>query len=257
MRRLRERSIDCREQLEKIYGSHAEAYARMEKELTAIHTPDAALNDAFSWAAISIEQLKAKAQPSGEVGLVAGYYASGDSARPGFGWFFGRDALYTLYAVNGFGDFALARQELEFLIARQREDGKVMHEYSQTAAFVDWKSLPYMYAAADSTPLFLTAMLDYVRSSGDVDFLRKHRDAVERAWRFETTPRYGWRWHLRQLAGDGLGGKLASGYAKTGDLLGVARSAGVTGDGEASSFIGGRDDSWCGGEESGCSGEDD
>ena len=44
-----------------------------------------------------------------ETALVAGYYASADSARPGFGWFFGRDALYTLYAVNGFGDFALSK----------------------------------------------------------------------------------------------------------------------------------------------------
>ena len=173
--------------LGKVYAAHADAYAGMEKELTAIRTPDAGFNDAFSWAAISIEQLRAKALPTNEVGLVAGYYASGDSARPGFGWFFGRDALYTLYAVNGFGDFALSRQELEFLIARQREDGKMMHEYSQTAAFVDWKSLPYMYAAADATPLFLTAMLDYVRVTGDVEFLRKHRDAVEKAWRFETT----------------------------------------------------------------------
>ncbi len=70
---------------------------------------------------------------------------------------------------------------------RQREDGKIMHEYSQTAAFVDWKSLPYMYAAADSTPLFLTTMLDYVRSSGDVGFLRQHQAEVEKAWHFETT----------------------------------------------------------------------
>ena len=30
---------------------------------------------------------------SNETALVAGYFASGDSARPGFGWFFGRDAL--------------------------------------------------------------------------------------------------------------------------------------------------------------------
>jgi glycogen debranching enzyme len=42
-----------------------------------------------------------------------------------------------------------------------------------------------MYAAADATPLFLTAMLDYVRSSGDVEFLRRHREAVEKAWKFE------------------------------------------------------------------------
>ncbi len=173
--------------LPKIYAAHAAHYAQMQRELTAIETPDPGLNDAFRWAELSIEQLKAQSVPTGETGLVAGYYSSGDSARPGFGWFFGRDSLYTLYAVNGFGDFALTRAELEFLIKRQRDDGKMMHEYSQTAAFVDWKSLPYMYAAADATPLFLTQMFDYVRHSGDLDFLRKNRAAVEKAWQFETT----------------------------------------------------------------------
>ena len=59
-----------------------------------------------------------------------GLYSSGDSTRPGFGWFFGRDSLYTLYAVNSYGDFALAREELEFLLKRQRADGKIMHEFS-------------------------------------------------------------------------------------------------------------------------------
>jgi glycogen debranching enzyme len=173
--------------LQQTYSAHAARYAQMMEERTAIRTPDAGLNDAFSWAAISIEQLRAKVQPTGEVGLVAGYFSSGDSARPGFGWFFGRDALYTVYAVNGFGDFGLSRDAMEFLIRRQRDDGKMMHEYSQTAANVDWRALPYMYAAADATPLFLTAMLDYVRTSGDIDFLRRHRDAVEKAWHFETT----------------------------------------------------------------------
>jgi glycogen debranching enzyme len=173
--------------LPQTYSAHAARYVRMMEELTAIQTPDTGLNDAFSWAVISIEQLKAKVQPTGQVGLVAGYYSSGDSARPGFGWFFGRDALYTLYAVDGFGDFGLSREELEFLIQRQRNDGKMMHEYSQTAASVDWKALPYMYAAADATPLFLTAMLDYGRSSGDIDFLRRHRESIEKAWQFEST----------------------------------------------------------------------
>src|SRR5258708_23642150 len=74
---------------------------------------------------------------------------------------------------------------MEFLIGRQREDGKMMHEYSQTAAFTPWKELSYMYAAADATPLFLTARLDYVQASGDVAFLRAHREAVEKAWRVE------------------------------------------------------------------------
>jgi glycogen debranching enzyme len=173
--------------LPQIYAKHAARYELMKDTLTAIRTPDAGFDDDFAWAEMSIEQLKTRAQPSGEMGLVAGYYSSGDSARPGFGWYFGRDTLYTLYAVNGFGDFALTREALEFLMKRQRDDGKIMHEYPQTAAFFDWKEFSYAYAAADSTPLFLTAMLDYVRSSGDIAYLKQHREVVEKAWHFETT----------------------------------------------------------------------
>ena len=170
-----------------LYAAHAARYAALEQDLTSIDTPDPAFNEDFRWATLSIEQLKARST-TGETALVAGYYSSGDSARPGFGWFFGRDALYALYAVNNFGDFALTRAELNFLIGRQRVDGKIMHEFSQTAddKSYDWRSLPYMYAAADATPLFLTQMLDYVRASGDVDFLRKNRAAVAKAWAFET-----------------------------------------------------------------------
>jgi glycogen debranching enzyme len=173
--------------LPQIYEKHAARYEQMKDTLTAIRTPDAGFDDDFAWAEMSIEQLKTRAQPSGEMGLVAGYYSSGDSARPGFGWYFGRDTLYTLYAVNGFGDFGLTREALEFLMKRQRDDGKIMHEYPQTAAFFDWKEFSYAYAAADSTPLFLTAMLDYVRSSGDIAYLKQHREVVEKAWHFETT----------------------------------------------------------------------
>ena len=179
-----------------LYAAHEESYRNLLAHSVSIDTPDKKLNEAFQWAEISIEQLKAKPfvpdpakdpQAAAETALVAGYYASGDSARPGFGWFFGRDALYTLYAVNGYGDFPLAKDELEFLIHRQRDDGKIMHEYSQTAPAIGWRAFPYMYAAADSTPLFLLATLDYVRASGDVPFLKDHRDAIEKAWNFETS----------------------------------------------------------------------
>jgi glycogen debranching enzyme len=183
---LERKLADLQGSLDSIYARHAAHYKKREETLTQIVTPDAGLNAALGWAETSIGQLQARTA-GGEVGLVAGYYASGDSARPGFGWFFGRDALYTLYALHSYGDFAGSRAELEFLLRRQRDDGKMMHEYSQTADEVDWKSLPYEYAAADSTPLFITTMLDYVRSSGDVRFLKAHRDAVLKAWRFETT----------------------------------------------------------------------
>jgi glycogen debranching enzyme len=178
-------------QIPALYAAHVARLTAQEKQQTSIVTPDADLNRDLAWAELSIEQLRARAVPSGEMGLVAGYYASGDSARPGFGWFFGRDTLYTLYAIDSFGDFPLARTALEFLIHRQRADGKMPHEYSQTAAELqpphDWNSFPYEYAAADSTPLFLTAMLDYVRASGDLAFLKTNREAVLKAWQFETT----------------------------------------------------------------------
>jgi glycogen debranching enzyme len=188
------------ESISDLYKTQSENYKKLLVNSVSIETPDRTLNEAFQWAVVSIEQLKTKALSKEAVGapglasetgedetaLVAGYYASADSARPGFGWFFGRDALYTLFAVNGYGNFALSRSELEFLMHRQRDDGKIMHEWSQTASFIDWRQFPYMYAAADATPLFLLAMADYVRSSGDVAFLNAHRDAIEKAWAFET-----------------------------------------------------------------------
>jgi glycogen debranching enzyme len=178
------------------YQAHDESYRALLADSVSIETPDKALDEAFQWAVVSIEQLKAQVHgpkdphfdtgTTPETALVAGYYASGDSARPGFGWFFGRDALYTLYAVNGYGDFALTRAELEFLMHRQRADGKIMHEYSQTAAAMDWQAFSYMYAAADATPLFLLAVADYVHATNDTAFLAAHREAIEKAWAFET-----------------------------------------------------------------------
>jgi glycogen debranching enzyme len=154
----------------------------------SIDTPDQQLNDAFKWSEVSIDQLRVQTTPShDEEALTAGFVGSGDSARPGFGWFFGRDALWTLYAVNSYGDYDVTRREIEFLIKRQRDDGKMMHEWSQTADLVDWKSLPYEYAAADATLLYPMALNDYLHISGDQDFVTSHWDSIARAWNFITT----------------------------------------------------------------------
>lgn len=184
------------QQIPALYAAHAEAWKQLLAHATSIETPDASLNEAFLWSVISIEQLRTRVpstarlpnSPPDETALVAGYFNSNGALRPGFGWFFGRDALFTIPALHGFGDFALSRSELEFLMLRQRADGKIMHEYSQTASAVDWQQWPYMWAAADSTPLFLLAMADYVRATGDTAFLAAHRDAIDKAWAFETDP---------------------------------------------------------------------
>ncbi len=173
---------DLNGRLPELFARTRAYYEHFFDNRLSAETPDAHFDQALRWAEISIDQ--ARVAFHGETGLVAGYYESGASARPGFAWFFGRDALWTSYALNSCGDFALTREALEFLIRRQRADGKIMHEFSQTADLVDWKSLPYFYAAADSTPLFVMAVGDYVRASADVGFLSKHWDAVKRAYAF-------------------------------------------------------------------------
>jgi hypothetical protein len=169
----------------RLYEKTADYYAHFFDDKLTVETPDKQFDEAFRWAEISIDQLQVR--HGDEVGLVAGFYSSGDSARPGFGWYFGRDTLYTLYAIDSYGDFRLAREALDFLIKRQRDDGKMPHEWSQTADLVDWKSFPYEYAAADATPLFIMAMEDYVDASGDVAYLKANWPAVQKAWAFERT----------------------------------------------------------------------
>jgi glycogen debranching enzyme len=165
-----------------LYRKTHDYYAHFFDTRLSSETPDREFDRALRWAEISIDQGKVRIHD--ETGLIAGYYESGDSARPGYGWFFGRDSLWTSYAINSYGDFELTRTALEFLIRRQRTDGKMMHEFAQSADLVDWKSTPYFYASADSTPLFVMAVDDYIASSGDVAFLREHWDAVRRAYAF-------------------------------------------------------------------------
>jgi glycogen debranching enzyme len=171
-----------------IFVANESYYRDLLNTSASIDTPDVGLNQAFTWAIVSIDQLRVKTTPDlSEEALTAGFVSSGNAARPGFGWFFGRDALWSLYAVNSYGDFHTTRAEIEFLLARQRADGKIMHEWSQTANLVDWKALPYEYASADATELLQMAMNDYVRISGDTQFAAAHWEQLLRAWQFETS----------------------------------------------------------------------
>ncbi|MGC2636566.1 MAG: hypothetical protein WA294_05270 [Acidobacteriaceae bacterium] len=171
-----------------IFTANQSYYRDFLARHTAVETPDTKLNEAFSWAEAAIDQLRVETPAgSGHQALTAGFYGSGDAARPGFGWFFGRDALWTLYAVNSYGDFQTTKQEIQFLIDHQRADGKIMHEWSQTANLIDWAALPYQWAAADSTPLFLMAANDYLRISGDTAFIASIWPSLQRAWVFESS----------------------------------------------------------------------
>jgi glycogen debranching enzyme len=162
----------------------AEYYRGYLDGTVRVDLPDRQLQQAYDWARVSVLQ-GLVTNPYLGTGLIAGYRTSGGSQRPGFAWFFGRDALWTALALDAEGDFSNTRTVLEFLSKYQRADGKVPHEISQGANFVPWfTDYPYPYASADATPLYIVTMNDYVVASGDVGFAQQRWDSLWKAYQF-------------------------------------------------------------------------
>jgi len=188
-------SIEGRDRAQRTYEHLSADYAALLQEsgkyyqdylarTINLELPDAQLAQAYDWARIS-EFQGLVTNPYLGTGLVAGYRTSGESQRPGFAWFFGRDSFWSSLALNASGDFATARTAIAFISKFQREDGKIPHEISQGATFVDWfKGYPYPYASADATPLYLIAMNDYVVQSGDAAFAKEKWDSLWKAYQF-------------------------------------------------------------------------
>ena len=169
---------------ESLYEKNVEYYKRFASETVSINTPDERLNRAFEWAKVGVDKGIAT-NPLLGTGLLAGFRTSGESERPGFAWFFGRDALWTALAITSYGDFAATRTALDFLKKFQREDGKIPHEISQSAGLIEWfKQYGYPWASADATPLYIIAHADYWRATGDLDFIKKNWDSIIKAYRF-------------------------------------------------------------------------
>lgn len=168
----------------KLQNESAEYYRALLARTVSVDLPDTQLQQGYDWSRISLMQGLVN-NPYLGTGLIAGYRTSGNSQRPGFAWFFGRDSLWTALALDAEGDFGTTRMALEFLSKYQREDGKIPHEIAQGASFVDWfKSYPYPYASADATPLYLIAASDYVAESGDLTFAQDKWDSLWRAYQF-------------------------------------------------------------------------
>jgi glycogen debranching enzyme len=152
-------------------------------QTVSIHVPDAQIETAYDWARVNMLQSIVDNPFLGE-GLAAGFATSHGDYRPGFAWFFGRDAEWTSLALTAEGDFLHSRIALDFLSKFQRADGKITHEMSQSATLMDWFKTQYPYASADATPLYIIALDDYVTRSGDVGFARDKWDSAWRAYSF-------------------------------------------------------------------------
>jgi hypothetical protein len=147
-------------------------------------TPDAQLNQDFTWAKVALDSGWV-CHPRYGCGLIAGYGPSGIGERPGFAWWFGGDALMASWALEDYGDMSGALQSLRFLKARQRPDGKMMHEMTQSVDLLDWfGKYHYAYYHADTTPMYLYSLGEYWRRSGDREFLAEFWESSKKAYAY-------------------------------------------------------------------------
>jgi glycogen debranching enzyme len=199
---------------EKRYRRAVEYFAGLRRTTLGIRTPVRELDLAFEWAKVALDGLVVDNPDLGR-GLVAGLGPSGTGGRPGFGWFFGTDAYLNSLSFNSFGNTAASRDGLAFTQKWQRKDGKMAHELSQAAGYLRWwEDYPYGYIHGDTSPYYIVAIEDYVRATGDLEFLKASWPSVRRAYEWSLTT---------DADGDGLmdNAKAGLGALEFGALTGI------------------------------------
>ena len=167
------------------FEGEAAAYYQQQLSRTAeLEIPDKELQQAYDWARVNMAQAMVN-NPLIGTGMSAGYGLDRGDRRPGYDWYFGRDAFWTALALDADGDFQTTRAALEFLSRYQRQDGKMPHEVPQSASLIGpLEKTAFSFASADATPLYLIAFDDYVTRSGDVDFARQKWASLENTVKF-------------------------------------------------------------------------
>jgi glycogen debranching enzyme len=163
-----------------IYRKAAGHYQDLDQRMLQIVTPDENFNRGYAWALAATDRFFVRTPGLG-TSLVAGYNGTDRgwdgghavNGRPGYAWYFGRDAVWSAFAVLDYGDFEGVRNILDMLMKFQDLNGKIFHELS-TSGFVH-------YDAADATPLFIILASRYLARSGDLDYIRDAWPAIEKA----------------------------------------------------------------------------
>lgn len=199
---------------EKYYRENLAHFTKLREGTLRVKTPDPKLDLAFEWTKVAFDNLLVENPDLGK-GMAAGLGASGTSGRPGFGWFFGGDTYINSFSLLSYGAHSSARDALAFTQKWQRDDGKMAHELSQAAAYIDWwNDYHYGYIHGDTTPYYIAVLYDYVRMTGDDEFIKSSWDSLKRAY----------EWCLSTDAnGDGLmdNRKAGLGALEYGELTGI------------------------------------
>ena len=167
----------------KIFTDSRDYWKSYLANTASIVTPDQAFNEGYRWATVSAGQFLAETPGLGTA-LMAGYSSSlrgwggghRVSGRPGYAWYFGRDSELSALAFLAMGDFEAVRLTLDLLTNFQGINGPIFHELTTSGSD--------HFDASDATPLMVVLMAEYLRATGDVDYVLKHMENVHRAMDF-------------------------------------------------------------------------
>ncbi|MFH0759973.1 MAG: alpha-amylase family glycosyl hydrolase [Bacteroidota bacterium] len=145
-----------------------------------ITSPDETFNTGYKWALVGTDRFIVNTPGVGR-SLVAGYAttdygwngAQKVNGRPGYAWYFGRDAVWSGFAVLDYGDFDRVKTILELFSRYQDISGKIYHELTTSGIA--------HFDAADATPLYIVLAGKYLHHSGDTAFIRKEWPAIKKA----------------------------------------------------------------------------
>jgi glycogen debranching enzyme len=154
------------------YDSTVAHYRTVLDEYVTVDTPNDAFDQYFEWALIGSDRFVIETPHLGQ-GIMAGYGFSNPSGgawasgTPGYAWYFGRDAEWTGFAFDSYGDTDAVRHQLTMLQENQDLQGKIYHALNTAGPGVK------QFNAADSTPLYVILAGHYYRASGNTAFMRK------------------------------------------------------------------------------------
>ncbi|MFZ4562674.1 MAG: amylo-alpha-1,6-glucosidase [Bacteroidales bacterium] len=148
-----------------------------------ITTPDRDFNIGYRWSLQATDRFFVNTPRLGKA-LVAGYATTRKgwdgghkvNGRPGYAWYFGRDAEWSGFALLDCGDFEKVMEQLEFFNKFQDLNGKIFHEATTSGIF--------HYDAADATPLYVVLAGKYFRHTNDTAFLNRTWPNIKRAINF-------------------------------------------------------------------------
>lgn len=153
------------------------SYEKWERSCTDINTDNELFNSVAERGRNDIRALMTSS-PEGRI------------ISAGIPWYvapFGRDSLIAALQTMPL-NAGPARETIDMLAHfqgkeldswRDEEPGKIMHEYrrGELASLGEIPHTPY-YGSVDSTPLFLLVLSEYYKWTGDLVFIRKHREAI-------------------------------------------------------------------------------